>query len=90
MICFQPAAAACRSCLTRVRSPQIVHSPARPGMRIAFPGATWLSACTMSHAVARCGTGKVGRQHEKRPSGLVCHARSARSALLQARDGMMP
>lgn len=70
MICFQPAAAACRSCLTRVRSPQIVHSPARPGMRIAFPGATWLSACTMSHAVARCGTGKVGRQHEKRPSGL--------------------
>lgn len=49
MICFQPAAAACRSCLTRVRSPQIVHSP---GMRIVFPGATWPYVWTI---VARGG-----------------------------------
>lgn len=83
MICFQPAAAACRSCLTRVRSPQIVHSP---GMRIVFPGATWLSACTMSHAVARCGTGKGGPAARETPIWSVCHARPARS-VLQARMG---
>lgn len=86
MICFQAAAAACRSCLTRVRSPQIVHSP---GMRSRVPRShlavryVRLDHCsTQWQRVAGCGNGTVGRQHEKRPSDLLgLHAQQGDDAL---------